>query len=135
MLLDTGAMLTLIDPGQPDFDRCSAVFDRARLPLITTWPCLAEAMHLAWRDGRFPFQEAIWRMRTDGFLRLHNSSNAEADRMADLMAQYRNVPMDLADASLIAAAEATGQNTLFTLDSDFRIYRLPDGSALKLLPE
>lgn len=55
--------------------------------------------------------------------------------MAGLMARYSNVPMDLADASLVAAAEATGERRLFTLDSDFRIYRLDDRQALEIVPE
>ena len=44
--------------------------------------------------------------------------------MSDLMRTYQNVPMDLADASLIAVAESRGIFQLFTLDSDFYIYRL-----------
>jgi predicted nucleic acid-binding protein len=42
--------------------------------------------------------------------------------------------MDLADASLVAAAERLGLRRIFTLDSDFYIYRLLDGSALACIP-
>jgi len=42
--------------------------------------------------------------------------------------------MDLADASLVAVAERLGIKRLFTLDSDFYIYRLADGSALECIP-
>jgi len=42
--------------------------------------------------------------------------------------------MDLADASLIAAAETLNATRIFTLDSDFHTYRLADGSALEALP-
>ena len=37
------------------------------------------------------------------------------------MALYSSVPMDLADASLVAVAESRGYSRLFTLDSDFFI--------------
>jgi uncharacterized protein len=47
------------------------------------------------------------------------------------MGQYANVPMDLADASLVAVAECRGIRRLFTLDSDFYIYRTSDGSVLE----
>ena len=53
--------------------------------------------------------------------------------MDALMAQYANVPMDLADASLVALAESRGIRRLFTIDSDFYIYRLTDGSVLDVI--
>ena len=50
------------------------------------------------------------------------------DRALELMAQYVDRPMDLADASLIAAAEALQTRRIFTLDrTDFSIYRLRRG--------
>ena len=54
--------------------------------------------------------------------------------MAALMDEYHDLPMDLADASLIAAAECLGVRQIFTLDSDFHIYRLADGSAMEVVP-
>jgi predicted nucleic acid-binding protein len=54
--------------------------------------------------------------------------------MAALMAQYRDTPMDLADASLVAVAESLRLRRVFTIDSDFYVYRLADGSALEVLP-
>ena len=56
------------------------------------------------------------------------------ERMRTLMEQYRDVPMDLADASLVAVAEERGLDTIFTLDSDFRIYRLPRGRSFTVVP-
>lgn len=40
------------------------------------------------------------------------------------MSKYRDVPMDLADASLVAVAEERRLTTVFTLDRDFRVHRL-----------
>jgi uncharacterized protein len=53
--------------------------------------------------------------------------------MDGLMAQYQNVPMDLADASLVAIAESREIRHLFTIDSDFYIYRLTDYSILEVV--
>lgn len=50
------------------------------------------------------------------------------------MDQYRDTPMDLADASLVAAAETLGLKRVFTLDRHFYAYRLLDGTALEVLP-
>lgn len=54
--------------------------------------------------------------------------------MIVLMQKHHDTPMDLADASLVAVAERLGLKRIFTRDSDFRIYRLADGSALDVVP-
>jgi predicted nucleic acid-binding protein len=51
-----------------------------------------------------------------------------------LMGKYKDRPMDLADASLVAAAEARQVNRIFTLDSDFRFYRLNDKDSFEVIP-
>ena len=44
------------------------------------------------------------------------------------MAQYRDAPMDFADASLVAVAENRNLRTIFTIDrKDFAIYRIKRG--------
>ena len=49
---------------------------------------------------------------------------AELARIDQLMEQYQNVPMDLADASLVSLAELHGVHQILTLDNDFFIYRV-----------
>jgi uncharacterized protein len=91
-------------------------------------------MYLVFQAGGYPAQAALWRWRTAGRLSLHDLTETEVDRMAALMNKYKDRPMDLADASLVAAAERLGMPRIFTLDSDFYIYRLADGSALECIP-
>ena len=55
-------------------------------------------------------------------------------RMAELMARYSDLPMDLAAASLVALAEERHLHRVFTLDSDFRVYRLAAGCGLEVSP-
>jgi predicted nucleic acid-binding protein len=50
------------------------------------------------------------------------------------MEKYQNVPMDLADATLVATAEARRMRRIFTLDSDFQIYRLRGRISFELVP-
>jgi predicted nucleic acid-binding protein len=50
------------------------------------------------------------------------------------MDRYQDLPVDLGDATLLAVTTALGLDTVFAFDSDFRIYRLRDGSALTLIP-
>ena len=54
--------------------------------------------------------------------------------LTDAGSLYRNVPMDLADATLVALAESLGERRVFTVDSDFLIYRTRDGEAFELVP-
>jgi predicted nucleic acid-binding protein len=42
--------------------------------------------------------------------------------------------MDLADATLVALAEARDLDRIFTLDRDFRAYRLGGRRALTIVP-
>jgi hypothetical protein len=72
----------------------------------------------------------LWSLRGARRLALHVAGESEIERMVQLMAQYRDLPMDLADASLIAAAETLGTRRIFTFDSDFAIYRLADNSSV-----
>ena len=69
-----------------------------------------------------------------GRLLLHDLTGAAVDRMVELMETYRDRPMDLADASVVAAAEHLGMRRVFALDRDFYIYRLADGSTLEVVP-
>ena len=100
---------------------------------MTSWPCFTEAMYLLHRAAGHDGQAALWRWRSDGRLTLLDLTAEEADRMATLMAKYRDRPMDMADASLIVVAERLGSKRIFTLDGDFHIYRLSDGTALELV--
>jgi predicted nucleic acid-binding protein len=44
-------------------------------------------------------------------------------RLMELSEKFKDVPMDLADATLIVAAETNNIKEIATIDSDFYIYR------------
>lgn len=135
ILTDTGPLVALLDARDPQHQTCRAAGLRLPpSPFLATWPCFTEAMYLLGSAGGHAFQAALWEMRRRDRLRLTELSNAEVDRMEELMAKYQDRPMDLADASLIAVAEVRSFTQLFTLDSDFRFYRLAGGSTLELIP-
>jgi uncharacterized protein len=53
---------------------------------------------------------------------------ADLQRAFELMEQYADYPMDLADASLIVTAEALRTRKIFTIDRrDFATYRIRRG--------
>ncbi len=135
-LTDTGSLFALVDPsGQPEQSaRCEQALATLALPLVTTWPCLAEAMYLAQRRGGWFMQDLLGDMIRTDQLRLHSPGEGEPARVLALMAQYRDRTMDLADASLIALAEAQGHQRIFSIDGDFYVYRLPGGGTLEVVP-
>jgi predicted nucleic acid-binding protein len=69
-----------------------------------------------------------------GRLVIHDLNPDEIRRSSELMDRYSDRPMDLADATLVALAETIGARAIFSLDSDFRVYRLANGQALNVVP-
>lgn len=133
-LTDAGPLVALIDDQQVQNQRCVAALAEIRLPMLTTWAAFAEAMYLLGRIGAWPMQDNLWNLVADGTLTFHAPSPDEPARMQALMERYRDRPMDLADASLVAAAEARRVSEIFTIDSDFYIYRMQDGQSFDVLP-
>ncbi|MBA3482170.1 MAG: PIN domain-containing protein [Pirellulales bacterium] len=134
-LTDAGPLIALINRNDPNHGTCvTALLGLPSGPLVTTWPCFTEAMYLLFRAGGFPAQRELWRLVADGRLVLHELSSTAAVRSAELMEKYRDRPMDLADATLVALAESISIDDVFTLDRDFQIYRLASGEALRIIP-
>ena len=135
ILTDTGPLVALINRNDPNHQVClAATRELSAGPMLTTWPCFTETMYLVDRAGGYTAQSALWKLLRAGRLVLHDLGAIEQDRMAALMDKYRDQPMDLADASILVAAEHYKMRQVFSLDSDFRIYRLSDGSTLDIVP-
>ncbi|HXG65569.1 MAG TPA: PIN domain nuclease [Blastocatellia bacterium] len=134
-LTDTGPLLALLDKDDSQHAVCVAALQRLAFgPMLTTWPCFTEAMYLLGEVGNYPYQAELWKLLKAGRLVLYDLTPSEVERMAALMEKYQDTPMDLADASLVVAAESRSMRRVFTLDSDFHIYRLMDGTALEVIP-
>jgi predicted nucleic acid-binding protein len=126
ILIDTGPFVALFDPKDASHQRCRSLLRTLREPLTTTVPVLTEAFHLldpgslgAKRLGEFVLSggTSIWFMDQEAL-----------GRAVHLMERYSDHPMDLADASLIAAAESLQTRKVFTLDrNDFSTYRIQQG--------
>lgn len=100
-----------------------------------TQACFVEAMYFLGKLGGIGLQQRLWMLWESGRLVLHCPSESELRRMRELMDKYSDIPMDFADASIVAAAEVLGIKTLFSLDSDFHIYRLYGRESFTIVPE
>lgn len=133
-LTDAGPLIAIIDADEPDHPSCVDALDRVTIPLVTTWPAFTEAMYLLARAGGTRAQQALWRLvRTDRLV-VADLSPSAVDRSARLMDQYSDRPMDLADATLVALAEDRGDRRIFTLDTDFQIYRFRGRQRFEIFP-
>jgi len=90
-------------------------------------------MYLLYQADGYRAQEELWRYVADGLVHLYVHSEAEWRRMRELMAQFWDAPMDLADASLVAVAETLSLRRIFTFDSHFYAYRTADGNTLEVV--
>jgi predicted nucleic acid-binding protein len=102
--------------------------------IITTWPCFTEAMYLAYRTGEWPMQRSLWRYVLEEFLALHPPELVRLGRINPLMERYRDLPIDLGDASRVEAAESLGFARIFTLERHFHVYRMEDSRAFDVVP-
>lgn len=126
ILVDTGPLIALFDPKDAEHARCRGVLKTLEEPLRTTVPVLTEAFHILGPGS-------IGADRLRDFLERRGLSvwffdEATLTRAFELMEQYADRPMDLADASLVAAAEALGTQKVFSIDrDDFATYRIRRG--------
>jgi predicted nucleic acid-binding protein len=126
-LVDTGPLVAWFDRSDQDHLLCARYFASTPGPLISTWPVATEVCHLVPAAVAPRFLEWIQL----GGMQLAEIPTAALLSIAPWMRQYNDLPMDLADASLLWLAHQSGIRAIATLDRrDFGVYRLPGGEAL-----
>jgi predicted nucleic acid-binding protein len=135
-LVDTGPLVALFDPKDGDHASCKQTLAKLTDRLLTTVPVLTEAFHLLQPESLG--SDNLRRFLTSRGLSVWFLDDAGLARALQLMDEYRGHPMDLADASLVAAAETLRARKVFTLDKrDFRAYRVRIGhrrAAFNIVP-
>ncbi len=91
-------------------------------------------MYLVGDSREWAGQDALWTLVERGDLQVVAPDIEDLRRLRDLMTKYRDLPMDLADATLIVAAEKRRLRRVFTLDGHFRLYQMSDGAHLEVVP-
>ena len=134
ILVDAGPLVAIIDRGEPDHQACALALSSLTGPIVTTWPALTEAIYLLGSAGGWSAQDALWKLLERDDLQLVDLDETMRKRSRALMAKYQDLPMDLADATLVAAAEALNVKRVFTLDSDFGVYRFRNRQAFEIIP-
>jgi predicted nucleic acid-binding protein len=119
--LDTGPLVSFLASGLRHHLWTVEQWKRLRPPLLTCEPVLTEAAFLLTREGRDA--DAVFELLERKVIRIALSVQEEQADLRALMHRYRNRSMSLADACPVRLSEIHKSGEIFTLDSDFRIYR------------
>lgn len=132
-LIDTGAILALLDLDDEWHEACVDAYDKHRLPWLTTEAVLTETLHLLMRN--LGDSRGVWRLLRAGAIQMSSIANEELSQIEALMHDYADRPMDFADATLVHVAARERLTTILTVDhDDFETYRLPGRKKFTVFP-
>lgn len=127
VLVDTGVLVAWADANEASHAECVTALKRLRsTPLRTTLPVLTETFHMLGPGSRSA--TVVRELVRRGAVSVWFLDRPAVDRAFELMEQYGDQPMDLADASIVVAAEMLATRRVLTLDvNDFETYRIKRG--------
>jgi predicted nucleic acid-binding protein len=124
VIADTGFWLALLNRRDRHHDAARKAQEGLDEGLVTTWPVVTETCHLLLSHLGTPAQKAFLEAWHAGAFAVQDISDRDAPRLIRLMSDYADLPMDLADASLVVLAERLGHGRILSTDErDFRTYR------------
>ncbi len=121
VIADAGVIVGLVRPRDQWHEWAVNEAGRLSPPFYTCEAVIAEALFLV-RD-LWPAQQRILGMLSDGMLKMAFSLESDIEPIRTLMEKYSDLPMSLADACLVRMSEIYEDASVFTVDSDFLIYR------------
>jgi uncharacterized protein len=133
LILDTGPLVALLDATDPDHERCTELLQGSREPRVVPVCVLVEAEHLL-RPWPKAFAALLKDFDAGGF-ELLDLPLRWLLRAGELIARYRDLPLGLVDATVVAATEMLAETKVATLDHrHFGVVRPAHAAILTLLP-
>jgi predicted nucleic acid-binding protein len=130
-IVDTGPLVAFFDRAEQHHPWVVERIEDLEAPLLVCEPVLAEAMFLL---ARYPkAQDALLELHHNGALSVAFHIDEHVDTLRKLLQKYRDTPMSLADACIVRMAEIHDRHAVFTLDSDFLVYRKHGRAPLRLI--
>ena len=120
-LIDAGPLIGLFDRSDKYHFKSLQFLEDYRGTLWSTWPVIAEVSHML--DFSVKVQLAFLEWIRRGGLQIFDLNDDHIERILTLSEKFKDVPMDLADATLIVAAEEKKIKEIASIDSDFYVYR------------
>lgn len=130
-IVDTGPLVAFLDRGERHHAWAMEQVRSLDAPLLVCEPVLAEAMFLL--SGQSKAQDALLGLLEGGALRVAFQVGEHLSALRALHRKYRDRPMSLADACIVRMAETFERHLVFTLDSDFTVYRKNGRVPLELI--
>jgi uncharacterized protein len=127
-LIDSGPLVALFDADDKYHAAAKAALAGFTGRLITTWAVLTEVSYLLSFSGEVQLDFLKWLAR--GALVIENLDERDFAFLIERMKKYNDRPMDLADATLMCVAEKSNLKHVFSVDSDFSIYKTSKGKML-----
>ena len=121
VLLDTGPLVAFLSAADAQHDWAQQRWRDIQPPMLSCEAVIAEAVFLLQRERKSP--QPVLGLVERGVIRVEFSLTEELRAITALIERYRDVPMSLADASLVRMSELWADSRVFTLDDDFRFYR------------
>lgn len=121
VIADTGPLVALFDQGDAFHTWAMDTLGRINAPLLTSEAILGEVLFLLspMRKSRAAFAE-FW---MEGALQVAFDAQAHKQSLVALLNKYADLPMSLADATVVRMCELNRPAVVWTLDGHFRIYR------------
>jgi predicted nucleic acid-binding protein len=134
VIADTGVWLALANRNDRFHHAAVEAVSGMQEELITTWPVVTETCHLlSTRLGAIALEQFLGALQ-GGAAHIFSLQADHLPRILQLVRKYRQLPMDLADASLVLLAEELGSGRILSTDRrDFRAYRWKNRKPFKNL--
>lgn len=130
-LIDAGPCIALFDSSDKFHQRVKDYLQGFHGSLISSWPVITEVLHMIDFDLRVQVDFLRWLER--GAIHIASFSADDLTLVIDMTVKYADRPMDFADATLLLIADKEQIGDIITIDSDFVIYRTPQGKILNNL--
>ncbi len=125
IIIDTGPIVALFDRDDKYHFNILQYFKTFQDRLITTWPVITEVSYML--NFNIEVQCACFEWINLHAITIFDLNSSHIQKILNLLNQYSNVPMDLADASILLLAEEKGIHDIITFDSDYYTYKLKKG--------
>ena len=130
-IIDTGPVVAFFDSSDYFHKKIHDFFSANNFILYITWPVITEISYLL--DFNKDTQIDFLKWLESGALQIVDFSIVDLSHLSEFMVKYKDVPMDLADASLMLISDKLDLRKIINLDKDFYIYRKKDGKCLENL--
>ena len=135
ILLDTSGLLSALDDSQRYHHECATLLGEASPPLLLSPFVLAELDYLLMRHIGQRAQAALLEEVARGAYQLEPFGAADVARAKEVVEQYADLEIGLADASIVVLAERHAVTEVLTLDQrHFRAMRIERRKRFKVLP-